>query len=385
MKNILTLFPSLLFILIIHGQRSFRIELKTLPAYHSSASDIYVSGSFNNWDPADATYKMKKEGDTYFIEASLPDGIYEYKFTRGGWDKVETGLNGQPVSNRSLSVPVPNRVLLKIEGWQDHFSSIRTVSTATASVCILDTAFKIPELDRKRRVWIYLPQDYCDGEKKDYPVLYMHDGQNVFDESSSYSGEWGVDEFLDSTKLKRCIVVAIDHAGNNRMNEYNPFDSESFGRGEGDLYVHFLVKTLKPFIDKRFRTLKKKKDTFIAGSSMGGLISIYALLKYPKVFGAAGIFSPAFSVPGDKIFNDIKLKGNRVDSRIYFYGGKHEAESMVPGILRGFETMAAVSHSVMTTVIRDDGKHNEGAWRKEFPLFYKWIMADSLDQDKPLK
>ena len=143
-------------------------------------------------------------------------------------------------------------------------------------------------------------------------------------------------------------------------------------KGDGGLYVDFLVKTLKPFIDKKYNTLKDKKNTFIAGSSMGGLISMYAVLKYPKVFGGAGVFSPAFWV-APKIFYDIKTKGEKVKSRIYFYAGKQESESMVTDMLKAFDAMAAVSKSKMTTLIRDEGKHNEPAWRKEFPLFYKWI------------
>ena len=158
------------------------------------------------------------------------------------------------------------------------------------------------------------------------------------------------------------------------MNEYNPYDNERFGKGEGDLYADFIVQTLKPFIDREYRTLRKRDNTFIAGSSMGGLISMYAVLKYPKVFGGAGIFSPAFWISGEKIYDDILAKGSKVKAKLYFYGGKLEGESMVPDMLKAFAGMAAVSKSKMTTVIRDEGKHNEPTWRKEFPLFYEWIM-----------
>jgi predicted alpha/beta superfamily hydrolase len=117
----------------------------------------------------------------------------------------------------------------------------------------------------------------------------MHDGQNVFDEATSAYGEWGVDEALDTlgTRYKEIMVVAIDNSGDKRINEYSPYDMEKYGKGEGDQYVDFLVQTLKPYIDKHYRTKKDEKNTFIAGSSMGGLISFYAILKYPKVFGGA--------------------------------------------------------------------------------------------------
>ncbi len=246
--------------------------------------------------------------------------------------------------------------------------------TASSNVCIIDTAFLIPQLNRTRRIWIYLPPSYCDGTNKKYPVLYMQDGQNLFDEATSFAGEWGVDEYLDTAKVKECMVVGIDNGSDKRMNEYNPYDNKQFGKAEGDLYADFLVKTLKPFIDGNFRTLKKKENTFISGSSMGGLISLYALLKYPKIFGGAGIFSPSFWISGTKIYDDIKAKGEKAKAKIYFYGGKLESETMVTDMLKAFEEMAAVSKSKMTIVIRDDGKHNEPTWRKEFPLFYEWII-----------
>lgn len=107
---------------------------------------------------------------------------------------------------------------------------------------------------------------------------------------------------------------------------------------------------------------------------MGGLISLYAVLKYPKVFGGAGIFSPAFWISGVKIFEDIKAKGKKVDAKIYFYGGGKEGQTMVPDMLKAYEEMSKVSKSVMTNLIRDDGQHNEARWRIEFPLFYKWMM-----------
>ncbi|MBL0307611.1 MAG: alpha/beta hydrolase [Chitinophagaceae bacterium] len=245
-------------------------------------------------------------------------------------------------------------------------------SSASGNVIIIDTAFGIPQLQRSRKIWIYLPAGYSTSKKK-YPVLYMHDGQNVFDSATAYAGEWGVDEFLDSVKLKESIVVAIDNGLNKRMNEYNPYDSERFGKGEGGLYVDFLVKTLKPYIEKKYRTKKCRKSRFIAGSSMGGLISLYAVLKYPRVFGGAGIFSPAFWV-APKIYDDIQSKGRKVKGKLYFYAGKQEGETMVPYMLKAFEALTAVSRSKISTVIRDEGKHNEATWRKEFPLFYEWLL-----------
>jgi predicted alpha/beta superfamily hydrolase len=362
----------------VMAQQTIRIEIKQLPVYHPAGSDIYMAGSFNGWNPSDDKYKFQHTTNgKYFIELKLDAGTYEFKITRGGWDKVECKKSGAGVENRVLKVDSRESLvvsqLVDVEEWQDRFPVKPRTSTASKNVHIIDTSFWIPQLKRTRRVWIYLPENYA-STKNRYPVLYMQDGQNVFDDATSFSGEWGIDEMLDSMPGQQCIVVAIDHGANKRLNEYNPYNSDRFGKGEGNAYLDFVVKTLKPFIDKKYRTLKDKKHTSIAGSSMGGLISMYALLKYPTVFGGAGVFSPAFWVTGTKIYEDIKKKGKKVNAHIYFYAGKQEGETMVPDMLKAFETMSTVSKSKMTTVIRDEGKHNEATWRKEFIGGYSWIV-----------
>lgn len=376
LRSIVTI-SFLVIVSSIFGQAIIRFEIKSLPEYHEAGSNIYIAGSFNGWNPQDENFKFRKDDKgNYFYDLKLKEDKYEYKITRGGWDKVECKKNGAGIDNRVLDLLFNASIELNIEGWADRFDTKPGVSTKSGNVCIIDTAFLIPQLNRTRRIWIYLPPSYCDGSNKKYNVLYMHDGQNLFDESTAFSEEWGIDEFLDTTLLKHCIVVGIDHGGAKRMNEYNPYDNEKFGNGEGDQYLEFLVNTLKPQIDKHYRTLKKKENTFIAGSSMGGLISMYALLKYPKVFGGAGVFSPSFGV-GPEIFDEIKTKGKKSIANIYFYTGKQEGKSMVPDMLKVFEEMAAVSKSNMTSVIRDNGKHDESTWRKEFPIFYSWIMQNN--------
>jgi predicted alpha/beta superfamily hydrolase len=264
-------------------------------------------------------------------------------------------------------------LVIDIQGWSEAKPRI-IPHTMSSNVQILDSAFYIPQLDRHRRIWIYLPKNYSHS-KMHYPVLYMHDGQNLFDEATSFAGEWGIDEALDSAK-KQCIVVGIDNDGARRMNEYNPFDHEKFGKGEGDLYVQFIAKTLKPYIDKHFRTKADPANTLIAGSSMGGLISMYAVMKYPKVFGRAGVFSPAFWV-APQLKTDIEKMvkaSTHKNVRIYFYAGEQEGNQMVVDMLYMFERMRKLGSSKMKVKINAEGKHNEPTWRHEFPDFYNWIM-----------
>jgi predicted alpha/beta superfamily hydrolase len=298
--------------------------VKELPVLHS-ADHLFIAGNFNNWSPADKDFEFdENKNGIAKITVSLEAGNYEYKFTRGGWDKVETATDGKGLPNRTLSISADTVVNIEIQGWSDDFPSVIIPKTHTASpnVKVIDTAFFIPQLKRYRRIWVYLPPNYRIGKKR-YPVLYMQDGQNLFDNATSYSGEWGVDEYLDSIfnlGRKEIIVVGIDNGLLKRMNEYNPYSFQQFGEGEGDKYVDFLVKTLKPFVDKHYKTLPGKKNTYIAGSSMGGLISLYAVLKYPSVFGGAGIFSPAFWTASG-IDSAVDLRAKFLRARLFFYAG----------------------------------------------------------------
>lgn len=369
--------------MLINAQYKIMFTIGELPQYHSQDNKLFLAGSFNGWNPHDSDFHFKKdENGKYVLSFQLKAGTYEYKITRGSWDMVECKKNGTGATNRLLTVNGDVTETLDIEEWQDRFPAKQRLSTASKNVKIIDTAFLIPQLKRARRIWIYLPENYDAQPTYKWPVLYMHDGQNIFDDATSYAGEWGVDEFLDSAKAKSCIVVAIDNGGDKRLNEYCPYDFELKGIaannktniGEGNLYVDFLVKTLKPFIDKNYRTLANKSNTFIAGSSMGGLISLYAVLKYPEVFGGVGVFSPAFWVSGDNIFKDIQAKGKKVNSKIYFYGGGAEGPTMVPDMQKAYNEMKKVSKSKMKIVVNKKGMHNEPTWRKEFPAFYFWMM-----------
>ncbi|HEV8506456.1 MAG TPA: alpha/beta hydrolase-fold protein [Chitinophagaceae bacterium] len=375
LKHPIFLLSALVAVLISYSQHSVTFIISSFPLKNSNDSNLFVAGSFNGWNPQNKDFRFQKnESGNYSLGIKLADGMYEYKVTRGGWDKVECKKGGAGIQNRFFKLSSDTTIDLMVEEWADNIEKKPRISTAGKNVHIVDTAFFIPQLNRTRRVWISLPPDYATSNKR-YPVLYMHDGQNVFDDLTSFAGEWSVDETLDSigSHSGEMIVVAVDHGGDKRINEYCPYDMEKYGKGEGDKYVDFLAKTLKPFVDKTYRTQKDKKNTFVAGSSMGGLISMYAVLKYPKVFGGAGVFSPAFWI-GPRIFDDIKAKGARVNSKIYFYCGAQEGETMQPDTEKAFSEMRKISKSRMVCVVRADGKHSEWVWKEEFPLFYLWLM-----------
>lgn len=375
MKNFCILLLTMFITNLVSAQYSLRLVVTEVAT--KKGDDIYITGNFNNWNPGDFNYKLKPfgPGRKAIVLKNLPAGKIEFKFTRGNFNNVETNAKGDDIDNRSIELNEDASLDIVIAGWKDDFPDKPKPNTATAQVKIMDTAFAMPQLNSKRRIWIYLPKSYNTMKGKTYPVLYMHDGQNLFNEQTASFGEWGVDEALDSLQRitgKECIVVGIDNSS-KRMNEYNPYDHTQFGKGEGKLYVDFIANTLKPFIDKQYRTRKEAAYTYVAGSSMGGLISLYAVAKYPNLFGAAGIFSPAFWIV-PQMYKDMETVNWTNQPRFYFYGGGKESPTMV----RDMEQMAKLLQTKksfrVTTNVYPLGEHNEKAWRKEFPAFYLWLM-----------
>ena len=370
MKNF-CIYIVLLLSLDATAQPRVHFSISGLSREVGSSGNIFLAGSFNGWQPGDSAYMFTKDqAGEIRLDLGLQPGKYEFKLTRGSWDKAECHMDGQSIANRFLEVTGDATVELVPEAWTDQFQKPVKHSTAGKQVMLLDTAFYIPQLKRHRAIHIYLPADYSVSKKR-YPVLYMHDGQNLFNDSTSYAGEWGVDECLDSMK-KQCIVVGIDN-GPERIHEYCAYDMKEYGKAEGRSYVDFLVKTLKPFIDKKFRTLPGHDHTFIAGSSLGGLISLYAVLRYPAVFGGAGLFSTSLWI-NPEMWAYIRQRAPLVHSKLFFYAGKQEDETMVQNTLKALKIFMKTSHSATRTVIRDEGRHNEATWRREFPGFYEFLL-----------
>lgn len=362
-------------IFLLKGQQ--KTLFKTGEIAHSKVSfvHLFLAGSFNNWNPADTAWELQNKGNGQLrLTRVLPKGIYQFKITRGSWQTVECTAAGKPLDNRNINITSDTVITLNIAGWQDNYAAAEKVHTASPQVHIISDKFDMPQLGRQRRVWIYLPADYQSVRKK-YPVIYMHDGQNLFDAYTSSYGEWGVDEILDKLPAKNeCIIVGIDHGGDNRITEYDPYDSK-YGKGRGDDYVDFLVKTLKPYIDAHYRTKTDARHTTVAGSSMGGLISMYAALKYTDVFGNAGIFSPAFWI-APEIYTLAQHKELPAKSRFYFVCGDAEG----PGVVDDMKKMADIirakgQDSTKTPVVIIKGAaHNEKQWNGDFPDFYSWLL-----------
>lgn len=357
-------------------QAQFNLRLIVTSAATRQNEDVYVSGNFNNWEPKDEKYKLKPfaGGRKSIVLKDLQAGVYAFKFTRGGLDKIETTEDGRDIENHVIEINADASSEYKIAGWKDDYPVKPKPYTASPQVRTVDTAFNMPLLRTKKKIWVYLPKTYASSNKT-YPVLYMHDGQNLFNEQTAPFGEWGIDECLDSLQKisgKEAIIIGISN-GSKRMNEYNTNDHVQFGKGEGKAYIDDIVKTLKPFIDTKYRTKKGVEYTAIAGSSMGGLISFQALLQYPEVFGSAGVFSPSFWVSPVEFVNAEKFAVTR-QSKFYFYAGGKESGNMVVDMKKMAEILQKKPQYIIRSVYSPLGEHNEATWRKEFPGFYLWWL-----------
>lgn len=202
----------------------------------------------------------------------------------------------------------------------------------------------------------------------------MHDGQNLFDDKTSYVGEWGVDETLDSLAAK-VIVIGIAHGNEKRIDELTPFAHAKYGGGKADAYLDFVVNTLKPYVDANYRTQRGKKQTFIGGSSLGGLVSYYAVLKYPKVFGGALVFSPSFWF-SKQIFT-LSEQTKKINAKLYLLCGDAEDAEMVPDMQRMTQIITSKScfkPGNLSEKVVAGGKHNEKLWRAHFANAYLWLF-----------
>jgi len=258
------------------------------------------------------------------------------------------------------------------------FSQLTQAQPHYPIIELIDKDFEIPQLGKKRRIWALLPHDYYDTDRT-YPVLYLQDAQNLFDEEAPF-GSWSIDRHLmelSASGTGDLIVICIDHGGHERIQEYSPYHHRKFGEGQGKDYAAFIIDTLKPFIDSNYRTKPDRADTGIGGSSMGGLISAYIGIVHPKHFSKLMILSPSFWY-SDEIYFDAFKYNYTLPMRIFIYAGEKETRFMSQHINQFAD---AVSHgffsSKLTTfniVIDPNGQHQEKYWGDIFPAAVKWLF-----------
>jgi predicted alpha/beta superfamily hydrolase len=235
-----------------------------------------------------------------------------------------------------------------------------------------------PELRNFRDLTVALPPSYEQDERA-YPVVYMQDGQNLFDPDTAFAGDWHLGPILEDLARDghEAIVVGIPNTGKHRLYEYSPFVDRRHGGGGGDRYLAFLTGTVKPLVDRSFRTRPGPDDTVITGASMGGLISLYALYRHPEVFGAAGVMSPALWFADRAILRQLE-DGGRVPGRIHLDIGLEEPRGAVADTrtLRDILLRAGLRPGVELEYVEDErGTHAEEAWGRRFGRALPFLLG----------
>lgn len=344
---------------------------------------VYLSGNFNNWATQDLRFKMQKikEGEyEYSFPAELEMyGELIYKFTKGDWSEVEIDMHGNRTPNRHWNDDRSVKVE-RVAKWRKNWLPYRP--SQLPQIHLISEEFEIPQLNKTRKIWALLPHDY-DSSTEHYPVLYLQDAQNLFNENVEF-GNWQIDKKLavmSDYGIGKVIIIAVEHGEKERLLEYN-VGKTVLGKGQGKEYIRFITDTLKPFVDRTYRTKPEREFTGIGGSSMGGLVSIFSGLMYPEVFGKLMIFSPSlWVIPKIKLgFLDIF---EPMDTRIYLYAGGEESETMVEHVTK-FRKRLLKRESLQGKMkvrlsINEHGKHNESYWSDEFPKAIEWLFFS----DKP--
>jgi predicted alpha/beta superfamily hydrolase len=247
-----------------------------------------------------------------------------------------------------------------------------------------------PQLKNHRDLLVHLPPGYGRSDRR-YPVIYMHDGQNLFDAATSYAGEWHVDETMLALAAegREAIIVGIPNTGEHRAREYTPFAHHLFGQGRGEDYVRFILETVKPAIDHDFRTRPEPDATGILGSSMGGLISAYAFFRFPGAFGMLGCMSPSLWVGYAELLAVVTGSGHHA-GRIYLdVGGRELGPNRSKRNERYAATVTRFKDALVARGYREDhdlkyvldteGTHSEAAWARRLPDALRFLLRGVSD------
>ena len=368
------------------GKLSFIV---TPPNNYNAADSVHIVGNFNDWSlSGNNAYPLSYvEGK---LVADIPNNQKNiiFGFVRNSdWESIPSRESGNALclfSHQKNSTNHP--VEVEIPAWKDDKPTKLAAQTMVGNVKVLKD-FAMPQLKRTTDVSIYFPPSYNENKQQSYPVLYMLDGQNIFDDATAYSDEWLVDESLErlisSGKLNELIVVGIAN-GPRRWNEYNPWDYKSWDKqieevGEGNKTITFIKDSLKPFIDKNYRTKVENTSTGLAGSSLGGLMALYGAMEYSDVFGFIAAFSPSLAVENmagnNVLFEALKNKKKMDNVKVYIDMGEVEYGTYKEiDFLQTLLFESGVTEQNLKLVKDDLGRHCELDWSKRFPGAMMWIF-----------
>ncbi len=343
----------------------------------ADSSTVYITGNtsqLGSWDPGKVS--MEYQGDhTWSKKVQLQEPqLIEYKYTLGSWELEATNVSGQPLPNFSIRVSGDTIIQDEVKHWSKS-NAKKTFTGGITGTLKYHRDLAGGSLP-KRDLVVWLPPGYNEKNSKRYPVLYMHDGQNVFDPAtSSYGVDWRIDEISDSLirakAIEPVIVVGIYNTP-DRMEEYIPGD-------KGSAYMDFVVNEVKPLIDQTYRTKPDRKHTLVGGSSAGGIMAFMLTWEYPQVFSKAICMSPAFKIQHIDYVKDV-LAYNGKKKKLYFYidnGGIELEERLQPGIddmLAALRQKGYKENRDFVWVKAPEDKHNEAAWARRMPAALKLCL-----------
>ena len=348
---------------------TFRVEV---PESTPAGDLIYIAGDFQGWNPGNPAYALTEQSDdTWEITLSLPDGSpIQYKFTRGSWQTVEKGPNGEEIPNRTHT-PLGTETL-------DHVVANWADIPPSTIVGHVEWFEHLPFL-AGRRCWVYLPPDYFQSTDS-YPVLYMHDGQNLFDQATSFAGEWQVDEtcelLIGNREIEPIIVVGVENSA-ARCDEYTPWIDTAYGcGGGGDVYLQAIRDVLIPEVNLRYRTQTGPANTYMAGSSLGGLISVYAGYEYDDVWGRIAGVSPSYWWADQEMLSYAAAQ-SKPATLTHFYQDMGTLESGLDD-LRTMRDIAVgqgfVEGDDLLSVEAPGHAHNEYYWALRLPDILRFLI-----------
>jgi predicted alpha/beta superfamily hydrolase len=367
----------------------FRIHV---PQSTPEGSEIWVSGNhprLGNWDGRGLRASPRPDG-TYAARGRFPRGtLLEFKITRGSWETVEKDPQGAEIPNRRLAVEADTTLEIHVGSWRDQ---VEAPSHTLTGEFRFHRGFRSRFLSHARDLIVYLPPGYDEEPQRRYPVLYLQDGQNVFDAATSFLGiEWGVDEtaevLIRSGRIAPLIVVGIYNSP-DRIAEYTHDRDPEHGGGRGTAYARFLVEELKPFVDATYRTLPDPQHTAVAGSSLGGLLALNLGLLEPEVFGLVGALSPSVWWADEAIRGRIASVG-KTPVRIWLDIGTAEGSTtresarIVEGVRRVRDALLARGWTpgVDLHYLEAQGAaHNEAAWAQRVPGMLTFLFPPEPDR-----
>ncbi|MDB5121246.1 MAG: histidine kinase [Sphingobacteriales bacterium] len=347
----------------------------------SSKSAIYITGGsaqLGNWNP-DKVKMGYKGNHTWSKEITVDKNLsIEYKYTLGAWEHEGADARGMALPNFNALISKDTIIKDSVSFWTKGKRKIMVKGRITGKLKF-HPAMKWEGL-KDRDVTVWLPDGYEKNANKRYAVLYLQDGQNLFDASkSSFGVEWGIDESVDSLIKIRAIppviVVGINNTA-DRSKEYAPGEM-------GTAYMNFVVEKLKPFIDKTYRTMPDSKHTIVGGSSSGGLISFMLTWQYPDVFAKAICMSPALKI-SDLDYVKVVNEDNRERKNVFFYldnGGFGLESELRPGIDEMIAALNAKGYQEgkdFVFIVAPEAHHFEAAWAKRFPEALKIVLGAGL-------